>query len=165
MSQFGTITTVGTQLKARLLRGEQLGGLSWCAIGSGDWADKENPPAESANATALANEYGRRQINRSAFLQQDDGIGTIEWNNHLYKEVVGPTAIVAYFTTFQLTDAVGASICEIGLFGGQVVTTVSPFALASQTLSPGTLYWLSNEPQIIKTVRRTYEVIAIFEEK
>jgi hypothetical protein len=160
----GVVTTAGKQLKARLLRNEPLPGLGWYAVGAGIWSDKDNPPNEDLAATGLTNEIARRQITRSAFLQADV-LGTLSYNGLLYKEVAGPTAIVAYFADFTELEIPGAVICEEGIFGGQVDTTSTPFVLAAGVLAPGVLYWVRNRRQATKEARDTIGVVAIFEEK
>ena len=165
MSDLGLVTNAGRILRAQLLAGQDVGALSWCAIGSGNWGDIENPPLETTEATGLANEYGRKRIQRFAYLEQDDDDGVISWNGHFYAEVLDPTPITAFFTTFQEAEAVGANIAELGIFGGNVITASSPFALAANVVAPGVLYWIQHRPLFIKTVRDTYEVIAIFEER
>lgn len=161
MSDLGLVTTAGKILRAQLLAQS----VTWCALGIGNWADKENPPLETVGATELASEYGRKRIARVAYLELDDDLGTITWNDHLYKEVAGPTPITAFFTTFTEAEAIGVSITEIGLFGGNVITTTSPFALVANVVQKGTLYWVQHRPVFAKTGRDTYEHIGIFEER
>jgi hypothetical protein len=99
MSITGLVVKSGRILKARMLAGEVSGGLTWCAIGQGNWADILNPPAEVDSQVTLTNEYARKRVTRFAYLQIDDALGTIPWSGHLYAEVPGPTPIVAFFTT------------------------------------------------------------------
>lgn len=165
MSDLGLITKAGLVWKAQTIAGEVAGGLTWIAIGTGNWADKLNPPLESTLATGLASEYGRKRISRVRSLELDEINGTIIWNGHKYKEALVPTAIKAYSATFTEQEAIGVGIAELGVFGGTVITTASPLALAAQVTQPGTLYWVQHRPIFVKTGFDTYEVTAFFEER
>src|SRR5262245_19371584 len=166
MSDNGIITTVGKILKIRWATGERpLGGLSWMAIGTGDgWPDPENPPPESATQTALASEVARKQVDRYAYLERDDLNGTISFQGRKYKEVPGPTQIVAFYATFTESEAVGTAIMEEALFGGNVVTTATPYARIDQVVDPGVCFWVKNRGLFVKGSQDTFQVIAIMEE-
>lgn len=159
----GLITDAGRALRAQLLAGESVPGLFWFAFGNGSWVDKQNPDPEQQAATGLTSEYGRKIRTRYAYLQLDNVNGTISFKGNKYKEVTGPTPIVAFYGDLTESEAVGLSICEEALFGGTVVTSATPFALVVQVQSPGTLYWVRNRPEIIKTAEDTYSVLAIFD--
>lgn len=158
-------TTVGKILKARWIRGEDVKGVHFIAIGSGDWVDKDNPPPVSASATGLTNELARKKVQRTAWLEEDSILGTILWKGKLHKEVTGPTPIVALFADFTADEANGFQICEEGVFAGDVETLVSPYALASEVVEPGVLYWVRNRPPYTKISGDIFTAIAIWEEK
>ncbi len=171
MSANGIVTDAGRAFKARLLAsdpslvvGGQIRGLLWYALGSGNWADLQSPPAEDPAQTGLRSELCRKLIARSAYLQQDDATGTITYKNRKYKEVTGPTAIVAYFASFLEDEANGFPIVEEAVFGGVVTTLASPFALADQVTVPGVCYWVRNRPIYSKGSADQYQVVPIFEE-
>lgn len=164
MAANGLVVDTGRQFRARLLSGESLAGLSWMAIGDGDWTDKTAPPSEDKTQTGLKHELARKQIDRFAFLEQDDVLGDISFENHKYKEVAYPTDIIAFFATFNEDEASGMAIAEEGLFGGSISTSRTPYALAAQVQTPGILYWVRNRGAYNKGTRDTYQVIAIFKE-
>lgn len=164
MSELGLVTNAGRAYKAQLLSGVDIPGLGWMGVGDATWGDKFIPPVETAGLTALGAEIGRKQIDRSAFLQEDAATGTILFQGKKYKEVAGPTPIVAFFAELTEAEAVGAQICQVGLFGGLVTTTASPYATAAQVVVPGTLYWVRNRAVYVKEANATYSLIAIFQE-
>lgn len=166
------ITTAGRVLKARWAQSEitpvpftPVRGFSWIAIGDGTWSDKNNPPPADIAATALTHEVARKKIERAAWLELDNVNGTVFWKGNLYKEVAGPTTIVGLFATFTAEEAGGVQICEEGVFAGDVVTTASPYALAGEVVTPGTLYWVRNRPIATKSLGDTITAVAIWEEK
>lgn len=159
----GIVTDAGRALRAQLLAGEALPGLLWFGFGTGTWVDKQNPDPESQAQAILTAEFCRKVRTRYAYLQLDNVNGIYTFKGNLYKEVTGPTPIVALFGKLTETEAVGLSICEEGLFGGTVVTSASPFALAAQVQSPGILYYVKNRPEIIKSAEDEYETYAIFD--
>jgi hypothetical protein len=170
MSANGLVVNSGRALLARLLSNDptlvqsgQLLGARWYAIGTGDWVDKASPPAEGASQTALTVEYARRRISRSAFLEIDNVSGTIKYGDDLCKEVLTPTPLVAFFTSFIEGEATGVGICEEGIFGDVVTTLADPYALVEQVTSPGTLIWVRNRSIYTKQAQDTFSPIAIFE--
>jgi len=161
MSDRGLVTNGGRTLMARLLAGEDVGALAWFAIGRGDWADKQAPPSESVDATALADETARKRVERYAYLVPDVA-GSIVYNGVTYAETQTPTPIVAFYATLTESEAVGHQICEEGLFGGTVVTTASPYALPGEVSSPGVLYWVKHRPSATKGAADSITLRAIF---
>jgi hypothetical protein len=164
MSELGLVTDAGRIYKARLLKGDDLPGLGWMAIGDATWGDKFTPPLETVDMVALSAEIGRKQVSKVAYLQVDAVLGTIPFKGTLYKEVPGPTKTIAFFAEFLENEGLNAQICQVGLFGGLVTTTSSPYATFAQVVVPGTLYWVRNRPVYVKSAGDTYFVIAIFEE-
>jgi hypothetical protein len=160
----GLVTTAGKTLRAQMLAGDQLPGLSWIAVGQGTWGDKLNPPAETAEATALADEIARKQVSQILYLGEDV-TGEIIFQGKTYIEIPGPGPIVAFVARFTESEIVGAQICEEGVFGDTVVTSASPLALPGEVSVPGVLYWIRNRPLVVKGANDTYEVMAIFEER
>lgn len=164
MSATETKTVAGRILKARWLAGEDVRGISYIGIGQGDWVDKNNPPPVSASATGLVNELARKQVQRTAWLEEDVN-GAIAWNGKRYKETPTETPIVAMFADFTADEANGFQICEEGVFAGDVETLVSPYALASEVVAPGVLYWVRNRPAYPKVAGDVFTAIAVWEEK
>lgn len=165
MAATETITTAGRILKAQWVGGDAVQGMTWIAIGDGTWADKANPPAVSLAATGLTHEVARKRVERTAWMELDNLLGTVFWKGNLYKEVAGPTTIRALFATFSPEQANGVQICEEGVFGGVITTTAFPYALAAEVTAVGTLYWVRNRPVYTKQLGDTFTAVAIFEEK
>lgn len=165
MAATETRTDAGLILQAQWVKGMPVKGISWIAIGSGSWIDKTNPPPVSASATMLTNEVARRAISRTAYLERDDVSGVHWWQGHKYKEVAGPTKIIACFAEFGPDDLVDVPICEEGVFAGDVDTLTSPLALPGEVITPGTLWWVRNRPAHQKIRGEVFVAKAIFEEK
>lgn len=165
MAASETVTTAGRILKAQWMQGLPVLGMSWVAIGDGSWVDKSNPPSVSVAATGLTHEIARKRIQRAAWLQLDNAIGTIWYAGNLYKEVVGPTPIVAMFAEFSAEEANNVQICEEGVFGGVVTTITAPYALAAEVIAPGTLYWVRNRPLYTKQAGDVFTAVVVFEER
>ena len=165
MPESETKTLQGRILKAQWIIGLPVLGPTWIGIGDGDWADKSNPPPVSAAATGLTHELARKRVHRTAYLELDDTTGTLPFRNHLYKEVAGPTPIVALYADFGPDEAVGFQVCEEGIFAGTIETTASPYAVGAEVTLPGTLYWVRNRPVQTKISGDVYLAVAIFEEK
>jgi len=85
----------------RLLRNDDLEGVTHCALGSGDgtFADPENPPAPTADQTLLKSEFIRKTAYESSFLVEDPG-GTITVDAVTYAETVDETDVVGIFFRF-----------------------------------------------------------------
>lgn len=164
MSDAGLVVSAGRILKGQLLAGLVTGPLSWCGIGNGDWADKDNPPLESDGQTGLLGEIARKQVTRIRYLVANTA-GTITFNGVKYNETTTPGDIIAFITVFENEEIIGATITEQALFGGTIVTNTTPLALVADVVTPGTLYWVQNRPQFQKTNRDQYTVIGIFRQE
>ena len=165
MSSSETVTLAGRILRGQWLRGDPVKGVSFIAVGSGDWVDKNNPPLVSVGASGLTNELARKQIQRAFYLEKDNVNGTIFWKENFYREVAFETTIIALEASFGPDEAVGFQICEEGVFAGNVTTIASPYALVAEVTSLGTLYWVRNRSVRTKEAGEVFTATAIFEER
>lgn len=167
MAGEGLVVKSGKTLRARLLAGEASLGLLWLAVGDGDWDDIEGPPPEDPDHTLLVHETARKHIDRIAYLELDNINGTIPFDGDLYKEVTGPTAILAVYAKLSEDEGPGLEIREEGLFAADTVTTANPYAdtLLGEVLVSGTMYWVRNRAIYTKGDTDVYSIIAIFREE
>jgi hypothetical protein len=108
------IVNTASIMIARLLKdnSEPTAGISFLGVGSGnDGWDPFDPPAPTTSQTLLENEFYRKNISTSTFVDPQTAEPTTV-----------PTNIVDYATTFSESEAVGP-IMELALFGGEATTT------------------------------------------
>jgi hypothetical protein len=138
--QSNIIVNTASILIARLLKDntEPSSGISFLGVGSGNesW-DPFDPPAPTTSQTLLENEFYRKSISTSTFVDPQTAEPT---SNH--------TNIVDYATTFSESEAVGP-IMELSLFGGE----------ASTTVDTGTMVNWRTFPVINKTNAMTLTII------
>lgn len=134
------IVNTASILIARLLKdsNEPTAGISFLGVGSGnDGWDPFDPPAPTTSQTLLENEFYRKSISTSTFVDPQTAEPTTV-----------PTNIVDYATTFSEAEAVGP-IMELALFGGE----------ASSTTNTGTMLNWRTFPVINKTNAMTLTII------
>lgn len=134
------IVNTASILIARLLKdsNEPTAGISFLGVGSGnDGWDPFDPPAPTTSQTLLENEFYRKSISTSTFVDPQTAEPTTV-----------PTNIVDYATTFSEAEAVGP-IMELALFGGE----------ASATTNTGTMLNWRTFPVINKTNAMTLTII------
>lgn len=138
--QSNIIVNVCSILISRLLKdsSEPQAGISYLAVGSGNasW-DMFDPPAPTTSQTLLENEYYRKQIDMSTFVNPNTGEPTTTKTN-----------IVDYVVTFGEAEAVGPMV-ELSLFGGD----------ATAERNTGTMINWRTIPVISKTATMTLTVI------
>jgi hypothetical protein len=138
--QSNIIVNTASILIARLLKDnkEPTSGISFLAVGSGNdnW-DAFDPPAPTTSQTLLENEFYRKSISTSTFVDPQTAEPTSTHTN-----------IVDYATTFSESEAVGP-IMELALFGGE----------ASSSLNTGTMLNWRTFPVINKTNSMTLTII------
>lgn len=139
-TQKNIIVNTASILIARLLKDptEPDGGITYLAVGSGNdnW-DPFDPPAPTTSQTLLEDEFYRKSISTSTFVDPQSGEPTTVATN-----------VVDYATTFSESQAVGA-IMELALFGGE----------ATSTLNTGTMVNWRTFPVINKTNAMTLTII------
>lgn len=134
------IVNTASILIARLLKdsNEPTAGISFLGVGSGnDGWDPFDPPAPTTSQTLLENEFYRKSISTSTFVDPQTAEPTTVYTN-----------IVDYATTFSEAEAVGP-IMELALFGGE----------ASATTNTGTMLNWRTFPVINKTNAMTLTII------
>ncbi len=114
--QSNIIVNTASILISRLLKNNQepQAGISFLAVGSGNSAwNPFDPPAPTTSQTLLENEFYRKSISMSTFVDPQTAEPTSTATN-----------IVDYATTFAEAEAVGP-IMELALFGGEASTTTN----------------------------------------
>lgn len=140
IEQNNIIVNTASILIARLLKdpSEPDAGISYLGVGSGnDSWDPFDPPAPTTSQTTLEDEFFRKSISRSTFVDPQTGEPTTTKTN-----------IVDYATTLSESEAVGP-ITELSLFGGE----------ATSTLNTGTMVNWRTFPVINKTNAMTLTII------
>jgi len=134
------IVNTASILIARLLKdnAEPTNGISYLAVGSGNTSwQLLDPPAPTTSQTRLENEFYRKAIDLSTFVDPDTGEPTEAQTN-----------IVDYSVSFGEAEAVGP-IMEMSLFGGD----------ATSEPNSGTMINWRTFPVISKTNTMTLTVI------
>jgi hypothetical protein len=171
----GVITRAGRVLTARLLLGEQVEGITHCALGEGDasFTDPLQPPPPDVFQAALRSERLRKRFYKRTFLVENPEGGLLVGGLR-YTETGEPTNVIAVFFRFEEHEANGITVREYGFFGGDVAYTDDapgdtatggihdPVANpAGQVLAPGTLYELKHIPDFTKTADTRLELVGI----
>ena len=175
MADNALIVDSGKVLMGKLLRGEDVEGITHCALGSGDgtFTDPENPPAPTADQTLLKSEFIRKTAWKSSFLVEDPG-GTITVDGVTYAETEDETDVVGIFFRFTDIEATGSVVKEVGFFGGNVEYVggvTGPVAENGvyheidnpdgEVLVPGYLYEVRNIPDFNKGANTMLELVAV----
>jgi len=139
-NQHNIIVNTASILIARLLKDsdEPTAGISYLAVGSGNagWALLD-PPAPTTSQTRLENEFYRKAIDLTTYVDPSSGEPTSV-----------PTNIVDYSVSFGESEAVGP-LMELALFGGD----------ATSEINSGTMINWRTFPVISKTNTMTLTVI------
>ena len=106
------IVNTASILIAGLLKGDTTTGITYLAFGSGSagWS-LLNPPAPSTTQTLLENEFFRKKIDFTTYVDPSSGQPTQT-----------PTNIVDYSVSLSESEGTG-SILELGLFGNSTATS------------------------------------------
>jgi len=175
MAEHALVVDMGRLLTARLLKDDDVEGITHCALGDGDatFTDPNNPPAPTADQTTLKNEFIRKRSYKTAFLvEAPEGNITVDGTN--YSETETETDIIGVFFRFDDYEATASVIKEIGFFGGTVeyvAGVTGDTALDGiydetgnpdgEVLDPGYLYEVRNIPDYSKDGHTMLELIAI----
>ena len=175
MADNALIVDSGKVLMGKLLRGEDVEGITHCALGSGDgtFTDPENPPAPTPDQTLLKSEFIRKTAYKSSFLVEDPG-GTITVDGVTYAETEDETDVIGVFFRFTDIEATGTVVKEVGFFGGDVeyvpgVTgEVAENGIYDEAENPdgevlvaGYLYEVRNIPDFNKGANTMLELVAV----
>ena len=175
MAEQALVVDSGRLLAARLLKGDDVEGVTHCALGDGDatFTDPNHPPAPSAGQAALKNEFVRKRAYRTAFLAEDPE-GNLSAGGKTYAESEAPADTVAFFFRFDDYEATASVIKEVGFFGGtvQYMPGVSGAAALNgvhdpdanpdgEVLDPGLLYEVRNVPDYSKDGHTMLELVAV----
>lgn len=171
----GLIVKTGRILTAKLLKGEQIEGITHCAIGDGNssFTDPLNPPNPTLDQTRLHHECARKRFYKRTFLKEHvDGVIIV--NGVHYLETSEETNVIGIFFRFDESEANGITIKEYGFFGGDVqyVNTVTgDLALdgifdqisnpTGQVQKNGYLYEVKNIPDFNKIADTRIEFVGI----
>ena len=175
MADNALIVDSGKVLMGKLLRGEDVEGITHCALGSGDgtFTDPENPPAPTADQTLLKSEFIRKTAYKSSFLVEDAG-GTITVDGVTYAETPEETLTIGVFFRYADYEAADRTIKEVGFFGGNVAYiegVTGPVAENGvydpaenpdgEVLVAGYLYEVRNIPDFAKGANTMLELVAV----
>lgn len=115
------ITDAGKIYVARLLKGDNINGLTHCAWGDGDatFTDPDNPPSPSALQGELVHECCRKRFSKRVCLIEDEG-GSIVVDGVTYREAAlnEYSPIIGIFFTLSGEEGTGFTMKEYGFFGG-----------------------------------------------
>lgn len=171
----GLIVNAGRILTAKLLMGQDVEGITHCAIGDGDasFADPLNPPDPDIAQTALKNERARKRWYKRTFLKEHPD-GALIVNGVHYIETGEETNIIGVFFRFDEEEANGITIKEYGFFGGDVAYVegiAGTYALngvfhadtnpTGEVLRPGYLYEVKNIPDFNKISDTRVELVGV----
>ena len=169
------IVNSGKVLMAKLRRGEDVEGITHCALGGGDasFTDPLNPPAPTPDQTLLKSEFIRKAAYKSSFLVEDPN-GTITVDGVTYAETPQETLIIGVFFRYADYEAADKTTQEAGFFGGNVQYiggVTGPVAENGiyhatenpdgEVLVPGYLYEVRNIPDFSKGANTMLELVAV----
>jgi len=175
MAEQALIVDSGRILTARLLKDDDIEGITHCALGIGDgtFTDPMNPPAPTSDQTLLKSEFIRKRYYKTAFLEEDPG-GDISVDGTNYSETPTEGPLIGVFFRYEDYEAANTTIKEIGFFGGTVAyvvgvtgdTALNGIYDAStnptgEVLTAGYLYEVRNIPDWAKDDHTMLEIIAI----
>lgn len=138
--------------------------LAW-GPGDGAWT---NPPAESAAATTITNEIGRRLITSCDYVVPDSA-GAIEVAGvGKFSVSSTPTSRLFVVTRFDFGDAPTATIRQLGLFVGCTTNPALPagqkYFTPDQIVTPGSLLQIQNQAPQPRSpaTREQFEILIVF---
>lgn len=124
--------------------------VAW-GTGDGAWTA---PPSESATATTLQNEVGRRPATQVAFVVEDVA-GDIVLPAGRFSLSVTPTNLLYVTAQFDFVDAPSTVIREIGIFVGGTTDPGLPagqrYFTPDQVVEPGRLLHLENRAPVYRS--------------
>lgn len=138
--------------------------LAW-GTGDGAWI---TPTAESAAATALMAEVGRRIASEVAFVVPDVAGDIILPSGARFTRSVTPTNNLFIRTAFDFGDASSTVIREIGVFSNSTTDPGLPpgqqYFLPADVVTPGRLLHLEHITPIFRSpaIRESFEVVIVF---
>lgn len=138
--------------------------LAW---GTGGVGWPEDPPPESATATTLTNEIGRRTVHQVAFCTPDEN-GSIVVPNGRYAPSATPTNHLYLVFKFDFTDAPAEVIREIGVFTESVMQAGLPpgqmYFTPANVSQVGVLLHLEHLLPLYRTpaTRESFEIVITF---
>ncbi|PZP30443.1 MAG: hypothetical protein DI603_15070 [Roseateles depolymerans] len=138
--------------------------LAW---GRGDPAWDAQPQPEPTDATALADEIGRRIATQVGYARPDAN-GEIEMVSGRYTQSAQPTKWLYVRFTFDFGDAELQTVRELGIFvGTQPAAGVPPgqrYLTPDQVAVAGDLYALERLPKFTRNgaVRQVFEYVLPF---
>ena len=137
--------------------------LAW-GTGDGAWI---TPPSESADATALQAEVGRRVASEVTYVVADED-GDIILETGTFSRSVTPTNNLLVVTNFEFTDGVGSTIREVGIFVGSTMIGGLPggqtYFLPAEVATAGRLLHLEHLAPISRSpaIRENFEIVITF---
>lgn len=138
--------------------------MAW-GEGNPDW--DETPVAESATATGLINEYGRRRAVQALYCLPDPQ-GELVVPSGRFSVSVDPTKYLYMRFAFDFTDAPASTIREIAVFIGTIgqpsVPTGQDYLIPSDVQDPGMMLALEHIPKLVRSasVRQQFEFVIQF---
>lgn len=137
--------------------------LAW-GTGDGAWT---TPPAESAAATALQAEIGRRTIVDVGYAVPDEE-GTIVLSTGTFSPSETPTKYLYLKVAFDFADASSSVIREIAVFVGSTMVGGLPegqrYFAPAEVATPGRMLDLQNLVPIFRSpaIRENFEIVIEF---
>ncbi len=175
MAEHALVVNTARILMARLIKNDNIEGITHCALGDGDatFTNPADPPEPTTDQALLKNESIRKRAYHTAFLAEDPG-GNITVDGTTYAETTTETDIIGVFFRFDDNEATASVIKEIGFFGGtvQYIASITGDTAKNgiydetenpdgEVLSPGYLYEVRNIPDYSKDDQTMLELIAI----
>ena len=137
--------------------------LAW-GTADGAWT---SPPTESAGATSLLAEIGRRASSEVTYVTPDTG-GDVILPTGTYSRSSIPTNHLLAVFNFDFGDSSSSEIREIGIFAGSVAVSGLPsgqkYFSPAQIATTGRLLHLENITPIFRSpaVRENFEIVITF---
>lgn len=158
------LTNSGRAAAAAAIKSQPLH-MAW---GSGEESWDITPVSESAEATALVNEVGRRRVTQAQFCLPDpQGALVVPTGRFTVSDV--PTKYIYMRFSFDFTDAAASVIREVAVFSGCTAKPEVPesqdYIIPSEIDNPGLLLVLENlSEKMIRSaaVRQQFEFVIQF---
>lgn len=138
--------------------------MAW-GEGNPDW--DETPASESATATGLINEYGRRRAVQVLYCLPD-AQGELIVPGGRFSVSIEPTKYLYMRFAFDFTDAPASTIREIAVFIGTIAKASVPvgqdYLIPSDVQDPGMMLALEHIPKLVRSasVRQQFEFVIQF---